>query len=298
MKTSKYAISILLLVIIFSKQLYSQATRTWVSGVGDDANPCSRTAPCKTFAGAISKTAAGGEISVLDPGGYGAVTITKSITIDGLGNLSSILASGTNGININAGASDYATIRNISLNGIGTGLSGIRFTSGKHLIVENCVITGFSSFGINADRTAVGVLTVKNTTITGPLATSSGISLTTTLDTLRATLENVLINGVSTGILASTNAVVNIQNSNLSQNQIAINAKNTAIVNVESSSISNNKTGVLGENTSIVRLSNNTILNNSVAGIAINDTGKVISFGNNRLAGNTTNAPMGVISQQ
>jgi hypothetical protein len=63
----------------------AQATRTWVSGVGDDANPCSRTAPCKTFAGAISKTAPCGEISVLDPGGFGAVTITKSITINGTG---------------------------------------------------------------------------------------------------------------------------------------------------------------------------------------------------------------------
>ena len=71
----------------------AQATRTWVSGVGDDANPCSRTAPCKTFAGAISKTAAGGEISVLDPGGFGAVTITKSITLSGVGVNASILAS-------------------------------------------------------------------------------------------------------------------------------------------------------------------------------------------------------------
>src|ERR1044071_7583262 len=82
----------------------AQATRTWVSGVGDDANPCSRTAPCKTFAGAISKTAAGGEISVLDPGGFGAVTITKSITISGDGTLAGIVSAGTNGIIVNAGA--------------------------------------------------------------------------------------------------------------------------------------------------------------------------------------------------
>ena len=82
---------------------HAQATRTWVSGVGDDANPCSRTAPCKTFAGAISKTAANGEINVLDPGGFGAVTITKSIVIDGLGPMSSILAVGTNGVIIRHG---------------------------------------------------------------------------------------------------------------------------------------------------------------------------------------------------
>src|SRR4051795_2127947 len=83
---------------------FGQATRTWVSGVGDDANPCSRTAPCKTFAGAISKTAAGGEIDCLDPGGFGTVTITKSITIDCDGTFGSILASGTNGVNVNDSA--------------------------------------------------------------------------------------------------------------------------------------------------------------------------------------------------
>src|SRR5260221_14271951 len=77
-----------------SSLAFAQATRTWVSGVGDDANPCSRTAPCKTFAGAISRTATGGEISVLDPGGYGAVTITKPITISGVGEQASILSSG------------------------------------------------------------------------------------------------------------------------------------------------------------------------------------------------------------
>src|ERR1700682_571136 len=97
----------------------AQATRTWVSGVGDDVNPCSRTAPCKTFPGAISKTAAGGEIDVLDPGGFGVVTITKAITLDGGGGINaSILGSGTTGITINVGANtDVVTIRNLSING-------------------------------------------------------------------------------------------------------------------------------------------------------------------------------------
>src|ERR1700755_3437197 len=95
------------LVLAAASAAYAQAPRTWVSGVGDDANPCSRTAPCKTFAGAISKTAAGGEISVLDPGGFGAVTITKSITINGDGTLASITTgAGTSAIIINAGAND------------------------------------------------------------------------------------------------------------------------------------------------------------------------------------------------
>src|SRR6476661_3964160 len=102
--------SVFVIVLACSSFAQAQATRTWVSGVGDDANPCSRTAPCKTFAGAISKTATGGEISVLDPGGFGAVTITKAITINGDGTLAGILASGTNGINVAATATDKVII--------------------------------------------------------------------------------------------------------------------------------------------------------------------------------------------
>src|SRR6266498_2811830 len=104
----------------WSGSAQAQATRTWVSGVGDDANPCSRAAPCKTFAGAISKTAAGGEIDALDPGGFGALTITKGMTIDGNGTFASILAAGTNGIVINAGVNDVITIRNLSIDGAAT----------------------------------------------------------------------------------------------------------------------------------------------------------------------------------
>src|SRR6202049_3362785 len=120
----------------------AQATRTWVSGVGDDANPCSRTAPCKTFAGSISKTAVGGEIDALDPGGFGAVTITKSITIDGGGGqVASVLVNGTNGILVSAPATDVVTLRNLSINGIGGGINGIRFLGGKALHIENCSIS-------------------------------------------------------------------------------------------------------------------------------------------------------------
>src|SRR5580765_4515215 len=101
----------------FATSASAQATRTWVSGVGDDANPCSRTAPCKTFAGAISKTAAGGEIDALDPGGFGAVTITKAITIDGgaPGNGGILTSPGGTGVIVNAGASDQVILRNLNI---------------------------------------------------------------------------------------------------------------------------------------------------------------------------------------
>ena len=149
----------------------AQATRTWVSGVGDDANPCSRTAPCKTFAGAISKTAPGGEIDALDPAGYGGVTITKAITIDGGGGqVASILVAGTNGITVNAGVNDVVTLRNLRINGIvGTGsggLNGIRYLAGAALHVENCNIFGFTGDGINVATTATSSLFVNNTFLT------------------------------------------------------------------------------------------------------------------------------------
>src|SRR5262245_60632310 len=127
-------------------------TRTCVSGVGDDVNPCSRTAPCKTFAGAISKTALGGEIDALDPGGFGAVTITKAITIDGGGGqVASVLVSGTNGIIVNAGVNDVVTLRHIRINGLGTGLNGVEFLKGRALIVEHCEIFAFTKAGIDVD---------------------------------------------------------------------------------------------------------------------------------------------------
>src|ERR1044071_9394785 len=122
-------LAIATLMFAFASIAQAQATRTWVSGVGDDANPCSRTAPCKTFAGAISKTAVNGEIDVLDPGGFGTVTITKGITIDGTtgAGFGSILASGTNGINVNIGAPVAADLQNVVIRNLyinGTGGSG------------------------------------------------------------------------------------------------------------------------------------------------------------------------------
>src|SRR5262245_45938397 len=114
------------LCLFCSSLVQAQATRTWVSGVGDDANPCSRTAPCKTFAGAISKTAAGGEINCLDPAGYGAVTITKSLTIDCHYTEGGILASTVNGIIINATSTSKIVLRGLDINGDGQGgLNGI-----------------------------------------------------------------------------------------------------------------------------------------------------------------------------
>src|ERR1700682_928414 len=121
MRKFQLRLSVLAAMAVLAMQgtAFAQATRTWISGVGDDANPCSRTAPCKTWAGAISKTAPSGEIDALDPGGFGAVTITKAMTLPADGALASTLVSGTNGITISAGANDEVTIRGIAVQGVG-----------------------------------------------------------------------------------------------------------------------------------------------------------------------------------
>src|SRR6476659_2561231 len=145
MSKARFFVNVLALTVLtlgITSLANAQATRTWVSGVGDEVNPCSRTAPCKTFAGAISKTAASGEISVLDPGGFGVVTITKAITINGDGTLAGILNAGTTGVIVYAGVNDIVYLRNISINGAGTGLNGIRYLAGKALHEESCNIYG------------------------------------------------------------------------------------------------------------------------------------------------------------
>jgi hypothetical protein len=258
----------------------AQAPRTWVSGVGDDANPCSRTAPCKTFAGAISKTAAGGEISVLDPGGFGAVTITKSITINGDGTLAGILASsGASGIIVNAAASDVVILRSLSINGAGTGANGIRFLAGRALIVENSSIYGFTNFGIDVALPMGGNVAVKTTSITGGAA---GFHVTGGTG-VRTSLTDVTIKGAANGI--DTHAgTTDVSNSIVSQNWGTALLAEGGVINAENTMLSGNGTGALAQTGAIIRLSNNSVYDN-LTGFGCGG-GTIASAGNNRKAGN------------
>jgi hypothetical protein len=182
----------------------AQATRTWISGVGDDVNPCSRTAPCKTFAGAISKTATGGEINALDPGGFGAVTITKSITLDGTGMVSSILAALTTGIIINItdpkDTAKAVRIRGLSINGAGNGIQGIRVAAANSVSIEDTVIDGFTKNGITVET---GQVFVSNTTIRNNAG--AGINLAPGGAQLGLSDVNLIFNG--TGLAGPTGAI-------------------------------------------------------------------------------------------
>ena len=195
----------------------AQATRTWVSGVGDDANPCSRTAPCKTFAGAISKTATNGEISVLDPGGFGQVTITKAITLNGDGTLAGILAAGVTGIIINAPSTADILIRNLSINGTapnGTspGITGIRFIAGGTLTVQNSNIYGFNTSCIDVAITSGGPVT--NIVDTNLASCVTGISVSNTAASQRSSVNvsRSKITDTTTGINGSRQANIALDN--------------------------------------------------------------------------------------
>ena len=260
----------------------AQATRTWVSGVGDDANPCSRTAPCKTFAGAISKTAANGYINVLDPGGFGTVTITKNITIDGGPFMAGVLASGgINGININ-GAGIKVTLRNLDIEGGSLttfGLHGIRVFNAATVNIENCHITDFTGSGVEYTSTSPGLVTVTDTEIK---RTGVGINVTGG----RAMVENLHSDFNTSGIKANANAQVTVRNSYLSGGGEGLNsAAASSILNIENTIIQSNTFGLNAQNGTI-RFSNSGILSNSNTGLFNAGPAQIISLSGNTLEGN------------
>lgn len=270
-------------LLMMSSVASAQATRTWISGVGDDANPCSRTAPCRTFAGAITKTAAGGIMSVLDPAAAGAVTITKSITIDGGGVEASILGSGTTGIVINIPAG-HVTIRNISIYGAGSGITGIRVVAAAHVSVEDVIITGF---GRGIDVVGTGEVNVKDSLI----SRNSGYGVFYASG--RGALENVRLEGnVVDGLRLSGAADVTIRNSVITgSGNLGVSAVSTpaARLTIDDCLINNNAWGIGSSGGATVWVSGSTISNSTSQGLWFTGSSSLLTFGNNRLVNNTVN---------
>jgi hypothetical protein len=285
----------------------AQAVRTWVSGVGDDANPCSRTAPCKTFAGAISKTATNGEINVLDSGGFGAVNITKSITIDGQGALASILASGTNGVIIN-GAGIVVTLRNLTINGANSTVgNGIRIINASAVVLDNVTIENFGGAspsngrGIVIETSANIRVSVLNSRLSN--LNFIGIHSTPTAGNVTLDVDNSTVTrGGSTAIQLRQNTTGTISRSSLTNNGGAgvSTELSTVTAMISNSILANNVFGVFNGNggNPTTRLFANTITGNTTDGLRI-VTGSVFSHGNNAIRGNTGNeTPTQVINTQ
>ena len=279
-------VKLLALVTLGTTMMYAQASRTWVSGVGDDANPCSRTAPCKTWAGAISKTAAGGEIDALDPGGFGAVTITKGITLDGGGGqVASVLVSGTNGIVVQANAStDVVILRNLGINGIGSGINGVQFNSGKALGIEHCAIFGFTQNGINI-TSAGGRVWVTDTDVTNN--TGNGLNVVSTAAT-SVSIDRSHFELNSFGVLAGSFSKVVVTNSAATGNAfgfVAQPAAGTAELDIQNSTASNNTdTGIFsggGTGAATIRISGVSVFGDVAHGMFVSTNGSLLSYGNN-----------------
>jgi hypothetical protein len=254
----------------------AQATRTWVSGVGDDVNPCSRTAPCKTFAGAISKTASPGIINCLDPGGFGAVTITKSIMIDCTATLGSVLSSGVQGIIINAQPTDNIILRNLDVNGAGVtlGTNGIVIMQAKSVSIENVRISNYSGQGIRVQNT------------------SGGVSVHVVGSDIRLCQFGIVVATTAPGVCG-----MDVTDSRISQNSntgVDLGGANNAIA-LTRCVVANNISGVIVEqSTSLGALESNSIVSNQ-NGVTLGTGGgaPTVRFSRNLITGNTGNGITG-----
>jgi hypothetical protein len=294
--------------VLYSAPAYAQATRTWVSGVGDDANPCSRTAPCRTFAGAISKTAGGGEINCLDPGGFGGVTVTKAITFICDTTLGGVLVAGTNSFTINAADADIVTISGIDMFGptATPGLNGVRFVNGAGLNIRNSTIKGFSSQGVsfevgpgdtsflNLDNvTIIGNGTVGDPT-TGAIKVTAGIGGTANVQISNVRASNNQNAGLRIDLSATTGTRVNavVSNSQFLNDGAGFLFKAPAGTGtigalVTGSVTSQNATsGITANGTGVNANFGTTTITYNTVGINILNAGVVNSFGTNLLLNN------------
>lgn len=283
----------------------AQATRTWVSGVGDDANPCSRTAPCKTFAGAISKTAAGGEINCIDPGGFGGVTIGKSLTILCDYTEAGVLVSGTNAIIVNLPlATDTVTLKGLDIEGLGTGINGISFIQQGTLHVQNVRIHGFRNGGngINFAPSTAGAtseLYVQDSTVSdsGNSGTTAGIAIRPTSSAnAKVTINRTQVENNSAGIIASaggTGTVMGIvRDSNVSgstNNGITTSSTGPTVnLMVDNVALVGNNIALASSGTGAGMLVGRSSITASNTAVSVTAPAAIISYGDNLVNGNTS----------
>jgi hypothetical protein len=287
---------------LYTAPAHAQATRTWVSGVGDDANPCSRTAPCKTWAGAIAKTTAGGEIDNLDAGGFGALTITKSITLDGGGGaVASTLVSGTNGMNVAAGSTDVVIIKNIRFQGLlgngsspgSAGITGLSVSSAGQVVVDTCAFIGFNTSGISvAPSGSVVPVEVRNSTFlnnpTGISASGSGGGVGI-VQVVNSTFVGTFKSGApsGTGVSAGSNGAIAVSDSNFQDLSIGAQALAGATLDVDTSIFTTTTTAISAATgtSSPVNAANNSFYN---AGTAFGGGGSYLSDGHNKIGSGTS----------
>ena len=291
------------LFLALSGTSHAQATRTWVSGVGDDANPCSRTAPCKTFAAAISKTATAGEINCIDGGGFGALTISKSISIICSSTEAGVLVSGTDGIQINAGPNDVVHLSGLDIEGLGTGLSGVDIIQAGEVHIDNSTIQGFTVAGIYVEPSGTSVtVDVTNSIISGNSGSgirnkpSGGTSVMMTIDHAIVSKnggDGIMANGTLT--TGSVNVAVRdgVAAFNNGCGFIAYSNGANATVLLDGGIVQGNGTGILASGSGATVYFERSIINGNTTGVSQTSPGTALSYGSNSIVGNHSNGSFG-----
>jgi parallel beta helix pectate lyase-like protein len=297
---SMTALGTMCLPVLLAAPAQAQATRTWVTGAGgSDANPCSRTAPCQTFAGAISKTAINGIINCIDSGAYGTVTITKSITIDCHEQTAGMLASGTTGVIINIAAGNAndplrtVRLRNLNIDGTGTvgtvgtrtGINGIRIDNAAIVYLDDMQVSDFTQNGLLDQRTTGGRLHIQNSTFRNNAVTGVVVNPSSGTTRIDVDIDGLKSVGNSTGLTAADGVRMQVKRSVIANNLTnGVDAEGaTTVMSIDDSIISNNATnGLFTAASGVLRVSNSEISHNGTLA-----TGAWVSFGNNRASGNT-----------
>jgi Periplasmic copper-binding protein (NosD) len=270
--------------------------RTHVSGLGNDANPCTAVAPCRSLQIAFTLTTAGGEIYVLDSADFGPLTINKAVTITGEGATAGILATSGNAITINAGTNDAINLRGLDVDGGGSGGIGIQFNTGGFLIVQKSVVRGFNS-GINFTPNGSSTffasdVVVSNNQSNGILVAGAGTN------TVIGTVHRVTASGNGVGIHASGSAAsIAVTDTIASKNNYGVGAAGSSVV-VRNTTFIGNAIGISSQDGAIVRVTQSTLTANGT-GLHFTNGGQLLSFGDNNVAGNATNGTTtGSISMQ
>jgi hypothetical protein len=307
----------MLALLLASTGAHAQATMTFVSGGGNDSSSlCSETAPCRTFAGALAKTNAGGTITAMDTAAYGTVSISKSITIDGgNGAQAAILAGATTGVLVN-GAGINVILRNLRITGgtsSASGINGVRYSNGASLRIENCHISSFHAIqagnanGVVVDASAAGTyrLYITDSTIVnnGSGDDGGGVRLRQTGGTtfVFADIRNSNISGNNGyGVLTRDRGFVTVSGSNISGNtRSGINVftsgslaeavvYDSTLTDNASSNISSEAGLLANGSASFIHIAGNAI-NQSETALRRLNGGHINSAGDNRSMGNTTN---------
>ncbi len=268
----------------------------WVSTKGDDGNSCSYSAPCRTFAGALLRIASGGEIDVLDSGDFGPLAINKSVSVISAGPLGGIQAATGNAITINAGPNDKVVLRGLTLDGLGTGTTGVSFLSGGSLYIENCTINNFL-WGVDfAPTNGSGKLWVTDSIVrNNGFASGGGVHLiATTGPGFAASIDGLRAEGNGAGVKAESQGTVTVRNSFSTSNGWAgftayTSSGGTVQMLVENSVSTHNGTiGVQSNGSGATVTLSNVVVTDNPTGLGIFNSGAILSFGNNRVQGNTT----------